>query len=126
MKKYVMPLVLLLLLGVVVVFLFYSRSIFQEGNPLPVLYGVVKLSTTEASYTKIDEHKYLVKANAKDVKGFLDYLAQHELVYTDQQGAAYFFKSKNGKTYMAISRMFSTSYGVFDFSNTRNEGLTLP
>jgi hypothetical protein len=126
MKIYIKALVLLLLLGVLAVFLFYSRSIFQEGNPIPVAYGVAKLSTTGASYTKLDEHKYLVKTNEKDIKKLFDYLAQHDLIYSDQQGAAYFFRSKNGKTYMAITRMFSTNFIVFDFSNSRNEGIILP
>lgn len=118
-----------LIVGLIIFILFFvlnSPSIFQEGNPLPVVYGIIKLSLTEDGFTKIDEHKYIVKANTNDIQKLKDYLAKNNLVYFDQLGAIYFVKDKNGKRYMATLKMYSTYFMIWDFSNQTNQGLVLP
>src|SRR6266700_4561410 len=111
--KFITGLIILVILGTVLLFIFFSPTIFQEGNPIPVAIGIAKITTTGNTYAKIDEHKYIVKANTQDIKKLTDYLAQHDLVYSDQEGSAYFFKSKNGKTYIAMAKMFSSSFEIF-------------
>lgn len=126
MTKRLKILVIALLLVLIIPFLIYSPTIFQEGNPLPIGYGIIKLFTTGDGYAKINEHKYIVKANEKDIKNLQDYLAKNNLAHVDQMGAAHVFKDKQGNSYTAISRMYSTAFEVWDFNNAVNQGLILP
>ncbi len=124
MRK-ILKIVSLLFLSVLVLFIaFYSPFIFQEGNPIPVLYGVVKVTTSGNSYVKVSEYKYIVKANAEDEKKLTDYLAQNGLMNTDRGGAALFFKDKQGKSYTATIRMYTHNFEILDFGN--QQGLILP
>ena len=126
MTKRLKILVLALLLVLIIPFFIYSPTIFQEGNPLPVGYGIIKSLVTRDGYAKIDKNKYIVKAEAKDIQKLKDYLAQNQIVHVDQLGAAHFFKDKQGNSYTAISRMYSTAFQVWDFNNSVNQGLILP
>lgn len=122
MSKRLNVLIIVLFSILIIPFLVFSPTIFQEGNPLPVMSGIMKLSMTGEGYAKINEHKYIVRANEKDIKKLEDYLAQNNLVHAEQMGSAHLFKDKNGKTYTAISRMYTTSFEIWDFSNSVNQG----
>lgn len=117
-------LIVLSLLLFISFLLLNSRMIFQEGNPLPILQGIVKLTTSEKSYVKVSAYKYIVKANAGDEKKLMDYLAQNDLKNTDRGGAALFFKDKQGKNYTATIRMYTRNYEILDFD--KQDGLVLP
>jgi hypothetical protein len=123
MKK---VLAILISLVLAILFFIFSPTIFQEGNPIPVAKGIITISLTENSYSKIDEYKYVVKANGKENKKFLDYLAQNNLEFVDQMGGAVIFKGKNGAKYTAIKRMYTTSFEIWDFNNQARPGLILP
>jgi hypothetical protein len=116
----------LLLLGLVILFSLNISSVFQEGNPIPVAYGIIGLTITGNGYAKVDEHKYIVRANEKDAKKLKDYLAQRHMVYADQMGAGIFFKGQHGENYSATIRMYSVYFEIWDFSNQINHGFALP
>ncbi len=124
MNKYLKTFFIGLSLLIVVIFIERSPMIFQEGNPLPVAYGIIKLSLTGDGYGKIDNFKYIVGTNEKDIQKFKDYLAKNKLVQVDQMGAGYFFKDKNGERITAEARMYSTKFMIFDFSGP--SGFVLP
>lgn len=126
MKRRLKVLIIGLSLFLIIPFLIYSPTIFQEGNPLPVGYAIIKLFATGDGYAKIDEHKYIVRAEANDIQKLKGYLAQHNIVHADQMGAAHFFNDKQNNSYTAISRMYSTAFQVWDFNNSANQGLKLP
>jgi hypothetical protein len=126
MIKYLKVLVILILLVLAILFLIFSPTIFQEGNAIPVAKGIITISLTGNSYSKVDEHKYIVKANVKESKKFIDYLAQNNLEFVDQMGAGVIFKGKNGTQYIAIRRMYTTFFEIWDFNNQTKPGLVLP
>ena len=95
-------------------------------NPRNFSYGIIKLSIAGDSYVKFDEKKYIVKANATDIKKLTDYLTQNDMVFVDQVGSGLLFKGKDGVSHTAIKRMYTTSFEIWDFSNQANQGLVLP
>ncbi|HSW89119.1 MAG TPA: hypothetical protein VLG12_08195 [Candidatus Saccharimonadales bacterium] len=96
-------------------FILYSPVIFQEGNPLPIAYGLGKITLTQAAFVKINTNTYLVRANDKDFTKLIEYLAKNNIFFVDRMGSGWFFKNKSGKRYTAESRMYSTHFEIFDF-----------
>jgi hypothetical protein len=117
MNKRIVKTTILSSFFILAVFLvFYSPVIFQEGNPLPVAYGIIKLSTTKERFIKLDEHKYIFRSNTEDLKALTDYLAQNGLEFIDRAGSGFLFRDKSGKTHTALTRMYSGQFEILDFS----------
>ena len=126
MIKRAKKIIIFFLIVLVGILLLFSSTIFQEGNPIPVANGIIQLSFAGKSYVKLDQHKYIVKANAKDIKKLTDYLTQNKLVYVDQMGAGLLFRGKDGENYTAIKKMYTTSFEIWDFDHQIEPGLVLP
>lgn len=124
MRKFLKTIVIISLIFFFSLLIIYAPSIFQEGNPLPVVYGILKLSITKDEYVKIDDHKYITTTKGDAVNNLKEYLARNNLTHTEQLGAAHFFK--NNKQYIAETRMYSKNFMIWDFSNPINQGLILP
>src|SRR5205085_1213353 len=103
--KYIKMLLIFIVLIFALLLVFFSATIFQEGNPIPVVIGIAKITMTGNPYAKIDENKYIVRANETDVKKLTGYLSEHNVIYTERAGSGYLFRNKQGKTYPASERM---------------------
>jgi hypothetical protein len=117
---------IVLLSFLIIVFIERSPMIFQEGNPLPMAYAILKLSTTDKGYAKIDDRKYITKRGENNIKSLNEYLASHNLVPMDTMGSAHTYKDKNNKQYFANVKMYSSQFMIWDFSGSVKQGLTLP
>ena len=104
----------LLLSILLLFFIIYSPVIFQEGNPIPVAYGIVSISVIHLPFVKIGTSKYLIRANEEDSQKLIEYLARNNMIFVDRMGSGWLFKDKTGKRYTAESRMYSTYFEILD------------
>lgn len=114
MRKYIASVVLITILLLFVVF---SNTIFQEGNPIPVAVAITQITVTGKSFTQLDEHRFIVKSSDKDIQKLKDYLLSKGMKYTDQMGSGIFFVGEKGEKYTAMSRMYTTHFQVWEFNN---------
>ncbi|HHY21022.1 MAG TPA: hypothetical protein GX525_03880 [Bacilli bacterium] len=95
--------------------------IFQEGNPLPIVKGMLSLDD-KTTYVKIKENPptYLTKTNQKDdLFAFIE--ETNEVSFMEQLGSGYFFEG-DGKVAILTSRQYSGSYQVWKYSEKAVEG----
>jgi hypothetical protein len=99
----------------IIFLLLFSPTIFQEGNPLPVVYGLITLDTTETPFVKINQNKYIFRANNGDFEKLTEYLRKNNLLVVDREGAGLLFKDKNGQNHTASIRMYTSQFEILDF-----------
>lgn len=98
--------VLVLVIAYLVVF---GRALQQDENHLGVALALPRLMLGSDA-VPIDKAKFL----SKDASHFVKAMERQGFVYTDQEGAGYEFQ-KNGRTYMSISRMYSSHFMIFSY-----------
>lgn len=99
-------------------FLIYKNTIFQEGNPLPVLSGILKLNFTSENIVPIAENndKYITKnSNGRD--SLVSLMAEKGYEFLDQMGSGYFFKKEGQPNVAIMHRYYSTYYDIWDVAD---------
>lgn len=104
-----------------------SPVVFQEGDPLPQLKGIARLSFGGAQIVKISdaENKFMTRAEngAEAVKALLKGKGYG---FTEQMGSAYLFISPLGSWAVASRRAYSRHYDLWDISENvgqKNESI---
>jgi len=95
------------------IFLLYQPIIFQEGNPWPLVEGIIRLNFTQDKIARLDMagEKYLTKdKNGRESLAGL--LNGQGYEFFDQLGAGYVFKDKDGDTLVATHRYYSHFYSI--------------
>lgn len=108
---------ILIFVAVLVPLLFISSPIiFQEGNPVPLAIGMVKLQITDESVVGIPgkTKRYLVRATSEGDQPFLDFMNSKEWSFKDQAGASLFF-TKNNEELAVKGAMYTRKYRVYTF-----------
>ncbi|WP_202080423.1 zf-HC2 domain-containing protein [Caldalkalibacillus salinus] len=103
-----------LLLGMIMGF--YGPVIFQEGNPVPVVKGIVELHATDAAYAQISDgpRRYIsiYKPSENHYDVIKSYLAQDGWRYKEQMGSGLVFE-KDGETKVVETRLFTKHYYIW-------------
>jgi hypothetical protein len=98
-------------------FWLYKPVIFQEGNPAPLVRGIMQLNFTQDKIVKLimAGDRYLTKSeNGQEV---IKYFMQDKgYEFTEQMGSGYFFKDKNENTLIATHRYYSRFYSIWSLS----------
>ena len=89
MKKKSLTLILLIILfGFIVI----SPSLFQEGNPLPILKGIVELSIGNYDIVKItDETQRYISKTDKGNSPMINLMGEDSWEFYEQMGSGYIF-----------------------------------
>ena len=105
----------------VLAILLYKPVIFQEGNPAPLLKGVIQLNFSRDKIVKLDMNgdKYLTKSK-NDQETLVNLLKNQGYEFIDQMGSGYFFKDKNNNVLLATHRYYSRFYSIWSLSATKN------
>lgn len=109
---------LLICLGVLIivfVFLLYTPVIFQEGNPLPQLKGIVQLNFGNENIVELSsaDHLYMTKSKGgKDI--VVNLMNDRGYKSTEQMGSGYFFETENGESTIATHRYYSRYYSLWN------------
>ena len=100
---------------VITVFVFsYRHVVFQEGNPLPFLGGIIKLTFTKSEVIKVSEKPELfIEKSKSNHQSFIRLMAREGYVFNDQIGAGLIFE-KDGSKVIAITSMFTRYYEVIE------------
>jgi hypothetical protein len=102
-------------------FYFLKPIIFQEGNPIPVMKGIIELNFSNQKLVKlnIDGNKYLSKS--KNGNGFLiDKLNDDGYKFIEQMGSGYFFINDNLDTLIITRKHYSRFYFIWTISDSKN------
>jgi hypothetical protein len=109
----IVKIIIILILGFIL--FSYKNIIFQEGNPLPVIYGIIRLNDSK-TYVKINDNPitYITKTNNKDE--LFSYIEKENNVdFAEQMGSGYIFKGEN-KNIIITSRQYTRFYQIWKYS----------
>lgn len=102
-----------LLLAAILV-LINSRSIFQEGNPLPVLSGIWRLVVNNEPYAQIEEAPatYIARAGVHDeLFAFIE--KTHGVKFKGNEGDRYIFEGE-GKKVELVTRSYARAFRIWE------------
>jgi len=105
----------------ILVFWLYTPVIFQEGNPSPLIKGVVRLNFGQDKIVKLDMEgdKYLTRSqNGQTV--LFDILDKQGYRFLDQMGSGYFFKNNEGNKLIVTHRYYSRFYSIWTLTKSEN------
>lgn len=89
---------------------FYISYSSNISNPLSVVNGVIKLETSNNIIEEISENPLIfIGKNPTDIVGYMESLGYK---YETQEGSVFFF-SKDGKTTLLKSEMFTRRYVIW-------------
>ena len=114
MKKVIIFLLsVTLILGLVIV----SPVLFQEGNPIPILKGIVELSSSDDKIIKISEtpQRYLSKTNVGDTP-LIELMDKEGWEFVEQLGAGYIFSKVSDKL-IITSVQYTGKYRVWTLTD---------
>jgi len=113
-RKKTVILVLIVLALVVAIFNIKILYLFQEGNPFPVLWGIIKLEFTDANIVPFAEDKLIQKDGPETP--LTDYLAERGWTFKDRLGAGIFYKKDNADLFVK-ARMLTRYYVVYELEH---------
>lgn len=92
----------------------YKSTIFQEGNPLPLLSGIIKLNLSSEDIVPIStqENWYLSKTEDGQ-QSIAKFLQEKGYTFVEQMGSGYIFKTETGKRAIVIHRQYSRYYSIW-------------
>jgi hypothetical protein len=110
---------ILLLLSVTLIlgFIIVSPVLFQEGNPIPILKGIVELSSADNKIIQISEtpERYISKTNVGNTP-LIELINKEGWEFVEQLGAALIF-SKDKDRLIITSVQYTGTYIVWTLSD---------
>ncbi len=117
-KKLCVVLFLILILLCIVIFL-NRNIIFQEGNPTPIVKGIINLNSN--SYVKINDDPIIYLTKSSNKNDLFEYIEkENNVIFKEQMGAGYMFESVD-KTVILTARQYSKYYQVWKMSINSKE-----
>lgn len=106
---------LLIITILIIVLLLFSAYIwpviFQEGNPLPILWGLILLELTGRNLVAVADYKLIQKVGPETALS--EYLAGYGWRLKDRLGAGIFYHRNNTELFIE-ARMFSRFYIIYE------------
>jgi putative sterol carrier protein len=92
----------------------YGRQLFQEGNPIPVLFGVAKLQFSESGMASISSEKYITRsANGREF--VVTFMQDKGCAFVEQLGSGYIFECRDERE-VVTRRAYSRWYAIWHIS----------
>ncbi|NLT94462.1 MAG: hypothetical protein GXW85_02835 [Clostridia bacterium] len=111
-KKPLVILSLLILFFLVLGLVLYWPIIFQEGNPLPIVQGIVRLQLSEEKIIAIDSERYLTKTEDSN-EAIISFMESKGWVFKDRLGSGYVFE-KQENLLTIVGRQYSRFFRIFN------------
>ncbi len=106
---------LLIITILIIILLLFSAYIwpviFQEGNPLPIFWGLIRLELTGRNLVAVTDYKLIQKAGPEDALS--EYLAGYGWQLKDRLGSAIFYHREDRELFVE-ARMFSRFYVIYE------------
>lgn len=111
MSKKVILIMLLTILTVVVIIIY--PILLQEGNPIPVIKGIIRLSFSKSDMVKISDEpqRYITKAT-KDSTPIIELMDKEGWDFDEQAGSGYIF-SKDDNILIISSVQYTRKYRIW-------------
>lgn len=93
--------------------IYFAPIIFQEGNPIPIFIGIIKLYTSEHNLVQIsrDPDRYI--SRSKDGRDeVLAFMIEKGWAFTEQGGSGYLF-SKDEYKRVVTSRQYTKKFLIW-------------
>lgn len=105
----------------ILVVLLYRPVIFQEGNPMPLVNGIMRLNFTQDKIVvlNMDGDRYLTKSN-NGQEVIKSYMQDKGYAFTEQMGSGYFFKSLTEQSAVATHKYYSRFYSLWNITENTN------
>lgn len=116
MKKYFITFFSILGVIILITLITHRQTIFQEGNPLPLWGGIVKLSLGTDKLVYLGEDKYLTGAQGKEI--IIKLLADNNYELVDQLGAGYLFSAEDKGELIVTAKHYSRYFYLWSISKS--------
>lgn len=93
-KKTFIIFIILILFLLILSIVLYLPAIFQEGNPLPIIKGIVRLQLSDEKLISIDLYRYITRTEGSD-DVIISFLDNKGWKFGEQFGSAYIFKKQS-------------------------------
>lgn len=99
---------------IVIVSIFLKPIIFQKGNPIPLMNGILKLSTKKYDIVEVSKEpiRYITKTSDADSL-IKDKMKEDGWDLKDQLGSAYLFTNKDSDTLLVESVQYTEKYTIW-------------
>lgn len=99
----------------------FRPVIFQEGNPTPLIIGIVKLNLTDQKIVKLNMagEKYLTKSSIGK-KILIDKLNDQGYKFIEQMGSGYFFRDDEFNGLIATHKYYSRFFSLWSIIKSDN------
>ncbi len=103
----------LILFIIIIAGIYFAPIIFQEGNPIPIFIGIVKLNTSEDSLVQISHNpdRYISKSS-NGREEILGLMKENGWTFTEQGGSGYFFVKDEFKR-VVTARQYTRKYVIW-------------
>ena len=97
-------------------YIFSFPLLFQEGNPIPLLRGIIRLSTNEEEIIKVSEEPLRYTSATRQGNAPLISLMEDEgWLFQEQLGAGHVFSREN-TVLIVTSTQYTRTYTIWTFS----------
>jgi len=97
-------------------YIFSFPLLFQEGNPIPLLRGIIRLSTNEEEIIKVSEEPLRYTSATRQGNAPLISLMEDEgWLFQEQLGAGHVFSREN-TVLIVTSTQYTRTYTIWKFS----------
>lgn len=133
-KKTAVTLVIVLVIGFGLVVTSFGSALFQEGNPIPLIFSAVKLHFSDSEYelfSKTEKRsRYLSESSGKSSYNVVkNYMKSKGWKFQEQMGSGFIF-TKNGEDAIVVVKQYSRNYFIWEvqqrFSNNQSLTYTNP
>ena len=116
MAKRTVKILTVLFLIFLAFFILYARVIFQEGNPLPQLSGIIRLNFGKDKIVKLStpNESYLTKSKTGRDE-LLKFMQEKNYRFVEQLGAGYVFETPAQERKIIVHRYYSRFYDLWKF-----------
>lgn len=120
-----MPVIALVSLIAVIFLSIYSPIIFQEGDPLPQIKGIIQLTFGKSDMVKLSgsDNKYLTESGG-GWEIMDNYLKERGYEFVEQMGSGYFYESFDDNIVL-VRRQYSRFYAIWTFAENNNNSDSL-
>ncbi len=106
---------LLILITLIIILLLFSAYmwpvIFQEGNPLPIFWGLIRIELTSRKLVAVTDYKLIQKTGPETALS--EYMADYGWQFKDRLGAGIFYHRNNTELFVE-ARMLSRFYTIYE------------
>jgi hypothetical protein len=118
MKRIITSTIIVFVIGCGLVMSMFGSALFQEGNPLPIVFSAIKLQFSETNYVQFvkteKRSRYLSESKEKDQYVVIeDFMNSKGWMFQEQMGSGLIF-TKNGEDAVVEVRQYSRHFFIWE------------